>query len=143
MGALLVITGACAHSGKATEEEAILRDRVAAFWAAKATGDWETAETYIDPERRPELRAYLKRLGASPQFATFETIRVRALNMSGDQAQVVVEYTIKWLDPALAGAPIMGRESKEAWRKRSGQWYLVMETPSPAELLRKFGPRER
>ncbi len=141
MVALLIAAGACGHNGKvAADEETILRERVAAFWAAKTMGDWETAETYIEPEKRPELRAYFKWLKASPQYGRFESIRVKALDMTRDQAQVVVEYAIKWLNPVLAGAPIMERESKETWRKRRGQWFLVMERQSPADLFRKFDP---
>jgi hypothetical protein len=143
MGVFLIAAGACGHGGRAAaDEETILRERVAAFWAAKARSDWETAETYIEPEKRPEVGGYFRWLKESPPYGTFESIQVKALDIKRDQAQVVVEYAIKWRNPALAGAPIMERESKETWRKTSGQWFLVMERPSPADMLRKLGPRE-
>lgn len=140
--AALFAAGCATGTGAVRDEESILRARAEAFWAAKAKGDWKTAETYVDPDIRPELESYFKGLREAPHYAEFKSVEVIEVRIRGEEADVGIKYLVKWTHPLLAGMPVQDRQTKEAWRQNKGVWYLVMERPDPAKVFQRLAPKE-
>jgi hypothetical protein len=138
----LVVGGCALGPGPVRDEETILRERVEAFWAAKAKGDWKTAETYVDPGLRPGLEPYFKELRAGPHYAEFKSIRISQVKIRGEEADVTTKYSVKWTHPLLTGVAAQDRETRDLWRKSKGVWYLVMERPDPSKIFQRLGPKE-
>jgi hypothetical protein len=140
---VVLLAGGCATGpGAIRDEDSILRERAEAFWAAKAKGDWKTAETYVDPDIRPDLEPYLKGLKEGPHYAEFKSVEIIEVKIRGEEADVGIKYSVKWTHPLLAGMPVQDRQTKEAWRQNKGVWYLVMERPDPGKVFQRLGPKE-
>jgi len=138
-----IFTGGCATGpGTARDEETALRERANEFWAAKARGDWKTAETYVDPDLRPELEPYFKELRQGPHYVEFKSIEITEVKIRGEEADVNISYSVKWTHPLVAAAPVQDRQTTEAWRKKKGVWYLLMQRPDPLKVFQRLGPKE-
>jgi hypothetical protein len=146
LSVLMLITlsaaGCATGPGTVLDEESVLRERVQAFWAAKARWDWTTAETYVDPDVRPEIQPYLKELREGPHYAEFKSFEIIEVRIRGEEADVSIKYSVKWTNPLVAGVPVQERQTKEAWLKKKGVWYLLMQRPNPLKIFQRLGPKE-
>ena len=140
---VVLLAGGCATGpGTVRDEEGILRARAEAFWAAKGRGDWKTAETYLDPDIRPDLETYLKGLREGTHYAEFKSVEIIEVKIRGEEADVTIKYSVKWTHPLLASVPVQDRQTKEEWRQNKGVWYLVMERVDPAKVFQRVGAKE-
>jgi hypothetical protein len=139
----LFVAGCATGPKTVRDEERVLRERAEAFWAAKARWDWKTAETYVDPDLKPEIESYLKELKEGPHYAEFKSVEINEVKIRGEEADVSIKYSVKWTNPLVAGVPVLERQTSETWRKKKGVWYVVMQRPDPSKIFQRLGPKER
>ncbi|MEJ5365508.1 MAG: hypothetical protein WHS86_10425 [Desulfosoma sp.] len=134
---LLVSCGGLRFGGLSPEQS--LRQRAEAYWTAQKSKNWKEVRTYVDPEIVGTLDKYFKRREESQSYSTIVSAEIKDLEVRGDTGRTVTDVSAQLTHPLLGGKAYMVKQTvEERWVRRGGVWYVVIESPSLEDFLKKL-----
>ncbi len=125
-------------TSQVSSEEA-LRRRAEAYWAARQEKDWNKIRSFVDPTLVDNLGDYFKKMEESKDFSKIISFSVQDMKISGDEGQTWTAVSLHVLHPLLGAKPYpLEQTVEDTWVRRKGQWYLVIQPPNMADILRKL-----
>ncbi|HEX9879090.1 MAG TPA: hypothetical protein VGB25_02720 [Candidatus Binatia bacterium] len=104
----------------------LLRERAQAYWDARAKDDMVKAYTFEDPLRRSQLslNEYVRAVGTGVKM---NSPKVWNVKINGDQADVEVETTTRYMVPGWDKIPPGRRTLVDDWQRIDGTWVHVLD----------------
>jgi hypothetical protein len=112
-----------------------LRERAAAFWAARVVGDAETQWQLLEPRGKGRLTA--QEYGAAPQGGRYLAYQVEGATVNGFFGTVKVRLLVQQLLPAPGPSPALTPQTsvlEDGWVRIRGVWYRRLDAAAPAPV---------
>lgn len=121
-----------------SSEEA-LRYRAEAYWVARQEKDWEKIRSFVDPTLVDDLDSYFKKMEESKDFSKIIAFSIRDIKILEDEGHTRTSISLHLSHPLLGSKPYpLEQTVEDRWVRRKGQWYLVIQPPNMADILRKL-----
>jgi len=116
--------------------EAIIRDRVAAAWAARSSREWSDLYEYAQPAFRDVVLA--EEFGDALDQILFLEQKLNWVDAANGEAKVFVSYLVKTADPNMTKIEPHWAHLVEYWSLIDGEWYWTV--PMPGEVDEQTEP---
>ena len=109
-----------------------LRERVAAYWAARVAGDAETQWRLLEPRGSGRITA--QEYGAAPQGGRYLAYQVEDATINGYFATVKVRLVVQQILPSPGAKPLppVTTYVEDGWVRIKGVWYRRFDAGSKA-----------
>ncbi len=131
-------------SSPASSEEA-LRRRAEGYWSARQEKDLKKMRSFVDPTLVDNLEDFFKKMEKSKEFCNIRSFSIQDLKVSGEEGYTWTALSLHLVHPLLGADPYpLEQTVEDKWVLRKGQWYLVIQPPNLADILRKLNraPKE-
>ena len=110
----------------------VLRERVAAFWAARFAGDSKGQWELLEPRGRGRMTP--QEYAGGPSALRYLAYQVEDAVVNGFFATVAVRVIVQPILPSAARAPMQTVVVQDRWIRIGGVWYRSVddEGPDPA-----------
>ena len=139
---LMIVSSCAALKDAAISPEDDLRRTAEAYWAARQEKDWKKVQSFVDPKILPNLKDYFKKHEESKNVSDIVSFTIRDLTTTGNEGRTWTVLSLRLVHPVLGAEPYPLEQIVEnLWVRREGRWYVVIEPPNMADMLRKFNQR--
>ncbi len=120
-------------------DEELLTERVTGYCNARKNFDWNAVHAMVSPDLREETKGYFDNLISKGRNAELIDCSVKEVKISGENAEVTTNMTIKIDNPLTPNLVPQVYTMKDDWSKVEGIWYLRMKKPNLSQFLKSFG----